>query len=737
MSALAALRNRRPSFGAKLAVALFAIVALVVGFGVVVHTQTAQTLSEEAQDELTTSAQVRAAELDTWLAGIETQTRLHSSHPVLQSGDEAAIRDHLTDAVESDSVPSGVVAVHYYDTASKVIVTSSSSKMTGVSPAKQGAPFATDPPTFDGPDDTHVSAPFTVPAVDFPVVAVVSPIEGAEDRALVYMIDLRAHTQTFADAAGSGSTVVVDRQGRFVAHPDPSRLLDEYSGDAAALADGGFAEREETLVAGASMETVDWTVLVRADRSEAFALGSQVTSSILGLILLVLVSLALVGVVVGSNTIVTVRRLARRADAMARGDLDVELETDRTDEFGTLYRSFDRMRDTLREEIRETEAANEHLEATAAEYGAVMDAVADGDLTRRLDPSDENEAMADIAVSFNEMLASVADTMADVTRFADHVVEAADRVDEGADEVMDASAQVTTATTEISDGADRQTDSLREVSREMDSLSSSAEEIAATVSEVAEASARAAAVGEEGRADAERALEEMDAVERATEKTAEEVNGLASELEAVGDIVEVISDVADETNLLALNASIEAARTGEGGEGFAVVADEVKSLAEETADSAAEIESRIERIQARAAETTTAMEETRTSIHAGVETVESAIDALERIAVAVDQTDGSVQEISDATETQAESATAVVEKVEDVATISEQTAEEANDVAAAAQQQTATMTTVSDAAESLAAQARDLRTALEDFSVETAEGADPASDRTDPIAGDD
>lgn len=737
----ALLARIRRSYGAKLALALVAVVVLTVAFGGFVHAQTTAELEDDVRAEMTNTAEIRAAELDTWLSGIERQTRLHSGYPVLRSDDRGEIRDHLSSAVERGQVPDGVVAVHYYDTAEKRILTSSSDELVGVSPAEQGAPFATDPPSFDGADDVYVSSPFRVDAVEFPVVAVISPVEGAENRALVYMINLDSRTTAFSGAAGSESTLVVDGDGRYVSHPDSSMVMgDERVADAtlSRVEDGtSFSDDGETVTASATMSSADWSVLVRAPHQEVFGLGSQVASNILGLILLTVVSLGLIGVTIGSNTVISLRQLSRKADAMANGDLSVELETAREDEIGTLFDSFADMRDSLRDQIRSTEAANEHLERKAADYESVMADVADGDLTRRVHAESESEAMHDIGVAFNEMLDELARTVAEGKRFADHVAEAATRLEDGAGAVIDENREVSDSVDEISTGAAKQTTYLHDVYDEIDGLSASAEEVAATVDSVAETSQAAAASGEDGREAARAAVEEMDAVESQTEQTVEEMDALSDEMQAIGDITEVIREIAGQTNLLALNASIEAARTGEDGDGFAVVADEVKNLAEKTEQSAEEIETRLEGVQSRTEVAVEEMRETSGRIESGVETVEDAIEALERIVDRVEQADVSIREIRSATAEQAKSTASVVEVVDEVAGISEQTTAEADSVATAAERQTDTLMDVSEDADALSVRAARLRSVLDDFEVESEEERPSASGRGGKIAGDD
>ncbi len=762
------LERIRRSYGLKLAIALVSVVAITVAVGALVQAQTAEQVQKDAQGELETLSNSRAESLDAWLAGVKTQTQLTAEHPVFESGDRDRIRDHLTGLVADGNVPDGVVAAHYYDADEETIVTSSSEKMVGVDPAEQGAPFATDPPNF-GEKDVHVSEPFTVPVVDFPVVAVVAPVPDAPDKRVIYMVNIEEHTRSLTGGVEGGYTVVLNSSGSYLAHPNASKLLTTHHGGANSAAvekglagESGFMQMDSgMLMAYAPMQSTDWVVVVHAPAGEAYALSDAVTSNILGLILVAVVSLALVGVTVGSNTVISLRQLSRKADAMAGGDLQVDLETNRRDEFGTLHDSFARMRDSLREQIREAETARDeaeqaresaeaakenaeaarreaenrreeaealssHLESKASHYEDVMDAAADGDLSVRVETESRSEAMVAIGESLNDMLDDIERTVANVKRFASHVSNAVVDVEESAEQVMTTGEEVSDSVTDISQGAARQTDQLGEVASEMNTLSASAQQVAATVDDVAATSQQAAAAGELGKEAAEEALAEMDAVEAQTEQTAEEIQQLDDEMEAIGDVVEVITEIAEQTNMLALNASIEAARTDAEGDGFAVVADEVKNLAEETKESAAEIEGRIERVQEKTAQSVEGMTETSERISTGVETVEGAIDALEEIAEYVEETDARIQEIQAATDDQAQSSSAVVQMVDDVASISEETTSQAESVSEAAEAQTETLAEVRDDADDLAERANELAELLDDFRV--TRGAGPLDD---------
>ncbi|MDY6819653.1 MAG: methyl-accepting chemotaxis protein [Halobacteriales archaeon] len=745
----------RGSYAAKLVIALLAVSAIVIGYGTVTHLQTSEQVRENVRANLRADAELQASEFDTWLDSVRTQAATTSDHPVFASGDTDRIQSRLKELMANDQVPEAVVAVHYLDSQSMEIVTSSADSMVGVSPKKQGAAFAEDPPEFDGPDDTYVSQPFRIPAVDFPVVAVISPIEGADHKAIVYMVNIGKRTEALGQS-GEKTTVIVNSDGRFIAHPNPDKIgtKHEGGGDLPAIKqalDGttGVTEMVEQnrnlLMSYTGLESKDWVVMVHVPKQEAFAVGSSVLSGIIGLIFVAMTSIAVVGVTVGSNTLIALKQLSSKAEQMANGDLDVELTTGRRDEFGTLYASFANLRDSLREKITEVEAERQEAEAArqeaeemrsqleekAEEYRTEMQAIADGDLSRRLDPNSSNQAMAEIGEEFNEMIADIELTLARLEEFALDVATAAEEVEGSATEVKSASREVTEAVQEISDGATRQDTQLQEISGEMSDFSASAEEIAATVDSIAQTSNEAAAAGESGREAAETAIDEINQVEAETSATVEEIQALDEEMNEIGEIVEVIRDIAEQTNILALNASIEAARSNnQNSDGFSVVADEVKSLAEETKESAEEIEQRIERLQEQTGKTVEDIQQTSERVETGVETVENALQELERIVDRVEDADSAIQEINDATGEQAESLQRVSAMIDEVADISNETVDEAEGAAAATEQQTASIDEVTDEVSALAERADSLKELLRQFTIqqETGEGIHP----TDP-----
>jgi methyl-accepting chemotaxis protein len=743
----------RTSYAARLGVALAVAVVVMVGFGAVISAQASTTLQDDVEGDLTTLSETRTDQIDAWLTAVQREVVLVSQQETVSSGDADRIDEYLEQRIDRGQVPTNVVAVHYLNTETMVFERSTSEQMEGISPAEQGAPFATDPPSFDSPDDTYVTKPFSVPVLEHPIIAVITPIEGAEDRALVYMADLEARSQALSDRNNDTSTVVVDGQGQYVAHPNGSKILspldeqDEIDTTGLDPGETSFSDSGETLVASTAMATTDWVVRINSPKETAYALGNQINSDLVGLVLLAVINLGLVGVTIGSNTITSLRRLSERAGTMAEGDLDVDLETARDDEIGDLYRSFQEMRDSIREKIGEAEAAREeaegaketaeearqraeteaaemesmttHLETKAADYGAVLSAVTDGDLTRRVDAVSDNDSMQSVGEAINEALDAIEATIGDMQAFADDVITASERVGDNAEQVDEASQQVTDSIGEIFDGTQKQSSQLQDAAGEMENLSATAEQVAASAQEVATTSEQAASVGEQGREAAQRAIEEMNAIDNETTETVEAINDLDEELDEIGQIVSVITNIVEQTNMLALNASIEAAHADKEGDGFAVVADEIKGLAEETKEAAGDIEDRIEGIQTQAGETVQRMETTSDRVTEGVDTVEEAVDALEEIVADTEEVDTGIQEIDHATEEQARTAQEVMGVIDELTAISQETATEADTVAGAAEEQSDSIGQVADSARDLRNRADELEEALDRFQTRT------------------
>ncbi|WP_411967944.1 methyl-accepting chemotaxis protein [Haloferax sp. YSSS75] len=723
----------------KLVAMLSVLVVLTSGVGAYTYFTVSDELHESVHSELENTAKLQADELSVWLDERTQITRMLSTFPILDSKDPTAISAFLAD--ELSKLPADFVAIHYVDTASNEVVASSAEARIGETALAADRKYIHGSMAFANDDEVAVTEMYQ--QGDETRISFVSPVPDAENRALV-VVSSAEHLREVFHAPFEGSFVqIVDRDGvvefdeREVAGGEAygeqgaEALTDGFDGGTGAYeAESNGAFDEDHVVAYAGAE--DLVVVIHAPTSSAYHLQQTVATDIGILLAVLLVGIGGITIALKRGMLDPLGGLEAKLTRLRGGDLEIDLETERRDEFGSVLGAVDSLRTDLLDQRHD-----------AAEFSAVMDTAAEGDLTARMDTDSNSTDMQTIATSFNAMAEDLESTVGSVMEFADEVQIRSDQVAQGAREVNAASEQVAQSVEQISHGADEQAGRLTRVSEEMDTLSAAVEEIATAADQLAANSAEAAELGADGQVAAEGALDGMDAIRAETQSTVEDVAEFGALTEEVGDIVGVIGDIAEQTNLLALNANIEAARAGEAGEGFAVVADEVKQLAEATAESAAEVETLIEDIRAQRETVVTGVEQMSERVTEESESVETAIDALDDITERVEENNTSVHEVTSATDAQASSTEDVTAMVQEVASVSEETTAEAETVSAAAEEQAASLNQVTSSAETLASNAENLHELLDQFDVDahgnpqenTHEHADDVSSAIDSNVG--
>ncbi|MBD9415994.1 methyl-accepting chemotaxis protein [Pseudomonas sp. PDM16] len=240
----------------------------------------------------------------------------------------------------------------------------------------------------------------------------------------------------------------------------------------------------------------------------------------------------------------------------------------------------------------------------------------EGDLTRRLDYAKQDE-LGELASWFNRFLDKLQPIIADVKRSVQDARSTADQ-----------SAAIASQTSSGMQQQFREVDQVATASQEM---SATAHDVANNASHAADAARGADAAAREGLAMIDRTTLSIEQLASELNSAMAEVEALASSSEQIGSVLEVIRAIADQTNLLALNAAIEAARAGEAGRGFAVVADEVRNLAKRTQDSVEEIRQVIENLQNGTRDVVGSMHSSHRQAQSSVQLVEQAVTSLRRI----------------------------------------------------------------------------------------------------------
>ncbi len=258
-------------------------------------------------------------------------------------------------------------------------------------------------------------------------------------------------------------------------------------------------------------------------------------------------------------------------------------------------------------------------------------------------------------------------------------------------EIISSVHSLTSSATQLSSIAEEMSRTAESSSNRANSVATSSEEMSQTVVDIAKNTAniadsakKAVDTAQQGNMIVERSVGEVKEIDETVNESARFVKSLGERSAHIGEIVSVINDIADQTNLLALNAAIEAARAGEQGRGFAVVADEVRKLAERTAQATSEIEDMIKAIQNEVTKAVEIMDTATVKVQSGVTLTAQAGDALKAIVKSSDELQLMVQQIASATEEMSATSEEISKEIVDIANASRDTTASSHETAQAA-----------------------------------------------------
>lgn len=282
----------------------------------------------------------------------------------------------------------------------------------------------------------------------------------------------------------------------------------------------------------------------------------------------------------------------------------------------------------------------------------------DGDLTVRLNTKSEDE-IGDLVRCFNHFMEKLQGTIRNLVDIALPLSEMAASVS--------STAEGTSSVTQV------QQEGAQNTKQAVENMNMSVQGVAQNAAHAAQASTNASNISSEGAAVVEQTIDTIHELAKTVEQSSQVIDQLDSDANQVGVVLDVIRGIAEQTNLLALNAAIEAARAGEQGRGFAVVADEVRTLASRTQESTIEIQATIEKLQAAAREAVDAMSNGRSLADTGVEEVSKAGDSLSAITTSIGEINAMTADIASATDEQSTVASQIVHHVDEISQSTQQT----------------------------------------------------------------
>lgn len=497
-----------------------------------------------------------------------------------------------------------------------------------------------------------------------PAIIVTAPIKsGTNVLGMVYiMVDMPALTESTIAAVKMGSSgrcMLYDQKGVMLLHPSASLVGQDYSSSSPVLE--GLAQKngrteyvfegKETYAFFKTLPITDWLVMVSVSKSEMLAPIDTMTRL---LSLLALVSILIVGGIIfffARSIVLNLQGGAAFTQYIAEGNLRIEPEQQalidatisRNDELGDLSSAIVAMVKSLISTVEEA-----HRNTTLAEEASKR-------ATEAMEAADQARHEA-VGAKHEGMLAAASQLEGVVNIIGSASTELAAQIDES------------------EHGATEQSMRLQESATAMLEMNQTVEEVARNASTAADVSAHTRQDALSGSEVVEKVIHSIANVQKQSIHLKDNMQALGEKAASISQVMSVISDIADQTNLLALNAAIEAARAGEAGRGFAVVADEVRKLAEKTMHSTVDVANVVRSIQESTQINIKQVEATVATIDEANALAMQSGEALSNIVRQVDTTADQVRAIATASEEQSATSEEIARSVSDVNTIAAETA---------------------------------------------------------------